>query len=213
MNIEKKNRRVIWFARPFLKENGDIKLYQYSHQEVDLLKSNINTRIISQDYLKKICSSNIKSMLRKLLIKLNLATPIIGSDYAFMLKRQNPRGKAKQLPSTKYNSVCELFNVVLSEYNLKHDKNFLGFTAENEIGKIIIPTYLPTYPLMDNQTMAFLVCIGALIKGFILRYNRFFFATTTYKNWLAERNAQKQEKERRKKEIKEKYMAIGFGVL
>lgn len=151
MNIEKKNRRVIWFARPFLKENGDIRLYQYSHQEIDLLKSNINTRIISQDYLKKICSSNIKSMLRKLLIKLNLATPILGSDYAFMLKRQNPRGKAKQLPSTKYNSVCELFNVVLSEWNLKHDKNFLGFTTENTNGKIIIPTY----PLVDNQTMAF----------------------------------------------------------
>lgn len=202
MNIEKKNRRVIWFARPFLKENGDIKLYQYSHQE-DLL-------IISQDYLKKICSSNIKSMLRKLLIKLNLATPILGSDYAFMLKRQNPRGKAKQLPSTKYNSVCELFNVVLSERNLKHDKNFLGFTTENTNSKIIIPTY----PLVDNnQTMAFLVCIGALAKGFVLRYNRLFFATTTYKNWLAERNAQKQEKERRKKEIKEKYMAIGFGML
>lgn len=209
MNIEKKNRRVIWFARPFLKENGDIKLYQYSHQEVDLLKSNINTRIISQDYLKKICSSNIKSMLRKLLIKLNLATPILGSDYAFMLKRQNPRGKTKQLPSTKYNSVCELFNVVLSEYNLKHDKNFLGFTAENKIGKIIIPTY----PLMDNQTMAFLVCIGALIKGFILRYNRFFYTSTTYENWFKEKEFRKEEKERRKKEIKEKYMAIGFGML
>lgn len=209
MNIKKKNRRIIWFARPFLKENGDIKLYQYSHQEIDLLKSNINTRIISQDYLKKICSSNIRSMLRKLLIKLNLATPILGSDYAFMLKRQNPRGKTKQLPSTKYNSVCELFDVVLSEWNLKHDKNFLGFTTENTNSKIIIPTY----PLVDNQTMAFLVCIGALTKGFVSRYNRFFFATTTYKNWLAERNAQKQEKERRKKEIKEKYMAIGFGVL
>lgn len=209
MNIEKKNRRIIWFARPFLKENGDIKLYQYSHQEVDLLKSNINTRIISQDYLKKICSSNIKSMLRKLLIKLNLATPILGSDYAFMLKRQNPRGKTKQLPSTKYNSVCELFNVVLSEYNLKHDKNFLGFTAENKIGKIIIPTY----PLMDNQIMAFLVCIGALIKGFILRYNRFFYISTTYENWFKEKEFRKEEKERRKKEIKEKYMAIGFGML
>lgn len=148
-------------------------------------------------------------MLRKLLIKLNLATPILGSDYAFMLKRQNPRGKTKQLPSTKYHSVCELFDVVLSEWNLKHDKNFLGFTTGNTNGKIIIPTY----PLVDNQTMAFLVCIGALTKGFVLRYNRFFFATTTYKNWLAERNAQKQEKERRKKEIKEKCMAIGFGML
>lgn len=148
-------------------------------------------------------------MLRKLLIKLNLATPILGSDYAFMLKRQNPRGKTKQLPSTKYNSVCELFNVVLSEYNLKHDKNFLGFTAENKIGKIIIPTY----PLMYNQTMAFLVCIGALIKGFILRYNRFFYTSTTYENWFKEKEFRKEEKERRKKEIKEKYMAIGFGML